>query len=397
MEACHRQAVADVAPFVYGSTAMLPKIACRFRANPRFAPTAAVPPGDGRARATIAAWPGYAATPLRSLAGVARALGVAAVLYKDEGGRFGVGSFKALGGAYGVFRLIERRGGAAGLTVATATDGNHGRSVAWGARSFGCRAVIYIPAHCSANRESALAALGATVVRTDAGYDDTVRRCAADAAANGWQIVSDTSWPGYAEVPAWVTDGYTVMTDEVAEALPPGAAPTHAFVQGGVGALAAAVCLGLHRRYAAAPPRVVVVEPDGAACLFASVAAGRAAAAPAPVHSVMAGLDCGETSPLAWDILDSRAAAFMTVPDTATAPCMRLLADAPFGDPAVVAGESAIAGLAGLIAAMADPAARAALGLGPASRVLLFGTERDTDPDIYARMVGRPASAVAAP
>ncbi|MGE0748574.1 MAG: diaminopropionate ammonia-lyase [Rhodospirillales bacterium] len=376
---------------------MLPPIACSFRPNPRGAPDAPAPPGDGRARAVIGAWPDYAPTPLRRLDGLARAIGCAAVLYKDEGGRFGLGSFKALGGAYGVSRLVERRGGAQGLTVATATDGNHGRSVAWGARLFGCRAVIYIPTHCSAHREQALAALGATVVRTDGGYDDAVRRCAADAAANGWQIVSDTSWPGYAEIPAWVTDGYTVMTDEIADALPAGAAPTHAFVQGGVGALAAAVCLGLHRRFAASPPAVVVVEPEGAACLFASVAAGRAAAAPAPVHSVMAGLDCGETSPLAWQVLDRRAAAFMTVPDSATAPCMRLLADAPFGDPPIVAGESAIAGLAGLIAAMADPAVRGALGLGPESRVLLFGTERDTDPDIYAKMVGRPSSMVAAP
>jgi diaminopropionate ammonia-lyase len=336
------------------------------------------------AKTEITAWPGYEPTPLVNLRGLAHALGIAAVHYKDEAGRFGLGSFKALGGAYGVQSIVGVHG--RGITVTTATDGNHGRSVAWGAQMFGCRAVIYVPVQCSVPRERAIARYGAEVVRTDAGYDETVRRCAADAARHGRFVVSDTSWPGYEEVPRTVTHGYAVMVDEALSQAD--AVPTHVFVQGGVGALAAAVAGHLWERLGPDRPRVIVVEPETAACLMESAKAGHAAAIAGDAVSVMAGLACGEASPLAWDVLDRGAFAFMTVADDVTAPCMRLLANSPYGDPAIIAGESAVAGLAGLMAAVGDVEARVTLGLDADSRVLLIGSEGATDPEIYAGMVG---------
>lgn len=337
------------------------------------------------AHAAIAAWDGYAPTPLRDLPAMAEALDLGQVLYKDEGGRFGLRSFKALGGAYAVDRLVAARG-REGLTVACATDGNHGRSVAWGARRAGVKAVIYIHEHVSEGRAEAIRSYGATVVREGRNYDDSVRACAQAAAANGWQVVSDTSWPGYEEVPKDVMQGYSVLSNEV-EAQ--GARPTHVFVQGGVGGVAAAVLSDSWERHGAARPTFVVVEPENAACLFESAKAGAVTAVGGDLDTIMAGLACGEPSILAWRILQPGVDAFMTVRDAAAADAMRQLATL-----GVVGGESGVAGLAGLIKAARDPALRSALGLDASSRVLCYGTEGATDPDVYRGIVGRSAEEV---
>jgi len=373
--------------------------------------------GFARAREVITRWPGYAPTPLVGLRGLARAMDVARLWYKDEGGRFGLGSFKALGGAYAVAELIlrrvaEQRPGeepsiealldgryrdvAERLVVACATDGNHGRSVAWGARLFGCRAVIYIHATVSEGRKQAIEAYGAEVRRVAGNYDDSVRQAAADAAAEGWTVVSDTSWPGYTEIPKDVMQGYGVMAMEALDQLPPEERPTHVFVQGGVGGLAAAACMQTWWRYGDERPRLVVVEPETAACLLASARAGGPAAIEGDLETVMAGLSCGEPSLIAWEILDEGADVFMTVPDHAAMATMRLLADGVDGDPPLVAGESAVAGLAGALALAAASELRNRLGLTHASRVLVFGTEGATDPELYERIVGRSADAVRA-
>jgi diaminopropionate ammonia-lyase len=344
------------------------------------------------ARAAIARWPGFAPTPLRRLDGLARAMGVAAVLYKDEAGRFGLKSFKALGGAYAVERQVAQHG--PGITVTCATDGNHGRSVAWGAQRCGCRCVIYIHATVSEGRKAAIEAYGAEMRRVAGNYDDSVRQAAADAAAQGWIVVSDTSYPGYMEIPRDVMQGYAVMAEEAIEQLQDGRVPSHVFVQGGVGGLAAAVCAQLWRHYATRRPRLVVVEPDAAACLLASCRAGAPTTITGDLETVMAGLSCGEPSRLAWQLLDEGADTFMTVPDHAALATMRLLADGVGGDFPVVAGESGVAGLAGAITVAAVERFRHEVGLGPESRVLLFGTEGDTDPQLYARIVGRTAAQV---
>lgn len=332
------------------------------------------------ARAEIASWPGYAPTPLVALPDIARSAGVARVDYKDESGRFGLGSFKALGGAYAVLRRIRAAGRPSKQIVVTcATDGNHGRSVAWGAQRFGCACVIYIHETVSQGRADAIAAYGAEIRRIPGTYDDAVRQAARDAAANGWIVVSDTSYPGYTDIPRDVMQGYAVMVEEALAALE--RPPTHVFVQAGVGGLAAAVCGDLWERLGDAKPRTIVVEPDRAACLFESAKQGRAANIGGALDTAMAGLACGETSLLAWDILEEGAADFLTVTDEAAFAAMRLLA------PDIVARESAVAGLAGLLGAAARPALAQALGLDGSSRVLLIGSEGDTDPDLYRKIV----------
>lgn len=199
--------------------------------------------GFAAAARAIAGWPGYAPTPLVPLPALARALGLASLAYKDERGRFGLKSFKALGGAYAVRRVLDRqRRPAAEVTVTCATDGNHGRSVAWGARLFGCKCVIFIHETVSEGRAEAIRRYGAEVVRVPGNYDDAVRHAAAEAARNGWFVVSDTSYEGYRDVPVDVMHGYGVMASEIVGQLPPGEIPTHVFVQAGVGALAAAIC-----------------------------------------------------------------------------------------------------------------------------------------------------------
>lgn len=363
------------------------------------------------ALAEISTWPGYEPTPLVSLDGLARELGVGALHYKDESRRFGLKSFKALGGAYAVLRLlqaeVERRtanrpsarelaNGAhsaltENMTVCCATDGNHGRSVAWGAQTFGCACVIFVHATVSQGRCDAIAAYGAEVRRVDGTYDDAVREAAAVAEREGWTVVSDTSYDGYMDIPRDVMAGYSVMASEAMWQIDE--APTHVFLQGGVGALAASVVALDWMKLGANRPMHVVVEPDRADCLYQSAVAGKPTPASGDLDTVMAGLSCGEVSLLAWAVLKDGAEAFMTVDDDAAKAMMRRLAG---GNPPVVAGESAVAGLAGLAQVMTDPAQTRSLDLSTASRVLIYGSEGDTDPELYAEIVGRSAAEVRA-
>lgn len=366
------------------------------------------------ARIEIAQWPGFASTPLHDLAGLAGEQGLGAIWYKDEGGRFGLGSFKALGGAYAVLRQLQKAVAAihglrpidvssadllAGkhaeivsrITVTCATDGNHGRSVAWGASLFGCACVIYIHAGVSAGRAQAIATYGARVERTGGNYDDSVRKAQQDATAHGWIVISDTSYPGYLEIPRDVMQGYSVMAAEALRQCPE--KPTHVFVQGGVGGLAAAVLAYLWEKDSDRPI-FVVVEPDQADCLYRSAEAGRPVVVEGALDTIMAGLACGEVSQIAWDILSVGADAFMTITDDSAADLMRCLAQTVGSDPAIVAGESAVAGLAGALLAHRDPKVAAELKLDAQSRILVFGSEGATDPAVYERIVGMPPAAV---
>ena len=351
--------------------------------------------------AEITAWPGYEPTPLHSLKALAQEIGLDAVLYKHEGARFGLGSFKALGGAYAAQRVLQRevsrrkgwkvslkeiRSGqfaedCAAITLVSATDGNHGRSLAWGCKRFGAPCRIYIHAEVSEGRAEAMRDLGADVIRIDGDYDASVALARQDADDNGWFVVSDTSWPGYSEPPRDVMSGYGVMTREMCRQM--ATAPSHVFLQGGVGGLAAGVTAGLRQHYGADAPRVVIVEPDRAACLFESARTGRATSVAIEEETIMAGLSCGEPSELAWDILAEEASDFLTIPDSLIAPTVRLLARPLAGDPAIEAGESAVAGLSALIAARQDPTLSQELGLTAASQVLLIGSEGVTDRAIF--------------
>ncbi len=363
---------------------------------------------DGRKRADdlLSLCPAHKPTPLCRLPGLAASLGVGEIAVKDEGQRLGLKSFKALGGAYAVMRLVLERASealgrpvhprdlmsssvrdiASNMTVACATDGNHGRSVAAGARLVGAPCVIFVHGGVSAERVAAIAAFGARIVRVDGGYDASVVEAARQADANGWTVVSDTSWDGYEEIPLTVMQGYTVMAGEAFDALD--APPTHIFIQAGVGGVAAAVAAHAAAVHGQAAPKIIVVEPERAACLFASAKAGRLTHAPHDEATIMGMLECHEPSPIAWEILAHLAVGFVTLPDEAAIDAMRRLARKLPGDPAIVAGESGGAGLAGLVACLADPAARDALGLGATSRILLFNTEGATDPALYRTFTG---------
>lgn len=358
-----------------------------------------------RAYEEITQWSGYAPTPLVSLEGLARALGVARIEYKDEGPRFGLGSFKALGGSYAALRVLQREivrrtgeevaleairegryaDACREITLVSATDGNHGRSLAWGCQRFGAPCRIYIHAEVSEGRAQAMRDLGAEVVRITGDYDDSVALAKAEAEANGWFVVSDTSWPGYSAPPRDVMAGYGVMVREACEAME--AAPTHVFLQGGVGGLAAAVAAALRQYWGAESPRVVVVEPELAACLIESARKGAATQVVIAEETIMAGLSCGEPSEMAWEVLREEATDFLTIPDSIVAPTVRFLARQETGDAKVEAGESAIAGLAALIAAQRDDTLWQALGLGANSRVLLIGSEGVTDPEIFRQIM----------
>lgn len=353
-------------------------------------------------------------TPLVSLPGLAAGLGVASIDIKDEGHRLGLGSFKALGGSYAVIRLVlEKASDAFGravdiselhsadiqavartMTVACATDGNHGRSVAQGAQLVGAKAAIFVHAGVSDERVAAIARYGADMIRVEGTYDDSVREAARVAEAKGWTIVSDTSWPGYERIPGLVMQGYTAIVREALRKMPE--PPTHVFIQSGVGGIAAAVSGHLALALGDRRPTFVVVDPARAACLFETARAGHPVRIAHGEPTVMAMLECYEPSLVAWRILSRTADAFMTVDEEDAVSVMNRLA-CPIGDdPAIIAGESGGVGLAGLIRAVADPAAKAALGVDSRSRIFLINTEGATDPKRYAEIVGMTPAQVSA-
>ena len=374
--------------------------------EPGDAATTVLSPRDfSRAVTEITSWPGYTETPLASLDTLAQQLGVGAIHYKHEGPRFGLGSFKALGGSYAAMRVLQRvlseqlghevtlegisagkhRDACAKITLVSATDGNHGRSLAWGCQRLGAPCRIYIHAEVSEGRAEAMRAYGAEIIRITGDYDASVALAREEAEQNGWYVVSDTSWPGYTEPPRDVMAGYGVMTREACEAMDQ--VPTHVFLQGGVGGLAASVAAGLRQYWGADSPRVVVVEPELAACLYESAKAGVATNFAIQDETIMAGLSCGEPSPMAWEILSQEASDYLTIPDSIVAPTVRLLARPTDGSDPIEAGESAVAGLAALMAACQNADLKSALGLDAESRVLLIGSEGVTDPEIYARIM----------
>ncbi len=358
------------------------------------------------AKHEITGWPGYAPTPVVSLPGLARAAFIARLDYKDEAHRFDLASFKALGGAYAVLRVLQDDlardgivvsaqdliGGAhrdlvAGITVCCATDGNHGRSVAWGAQMFGCACRIYIHENVSADREAAIADFGAIMMRLAGDYDASVRAAARDAAANGWHLVADTNAGGGSDmVPRLVMQGYTLIVDELIGQL--AEPPTHVFIPAGVGGLAAAIAGRWAKIAGADRPRMIVVEPQVADCVFRALRDGVPRAVEGNVNSFMACLSAGEVSPAAWPILRAVVDDAVAIDDGTAIDMMIGLAHGRWGDAALVSGESGCASVAAVLALADQPDLRAALALTPASRVLCIGSEGATAPDLWASVTG---------
>ncbi|HZW20326.1 diaminopropionate ammonia-lyase [Noviherbaspirillum sp.] len=365
----------------------------------------------------LSCWPmlSRGATPVWQLPGLARRLGVARISLKDESERSSLGSFKALGAPIALVRLILREKNGLPLspkglllgrhadvlrdfTVISATDGNHGRALAAAAKDIGCRCVIVLHRNVSVEREQAIAAYGADIVRIEGDYDASVVAAAEHAAEHGWHVVSDTSYEGYETVPRDVMQGYGTIAAELLAQESVGYKATspysHVFLQGGVGGLAAGVVSYLWERFGAQRPAFIVVEPVQADCLFQSAIQGAPARATGSVDSVMAGLACGETSPLAWRFLAPAVDFFQTVTDDEAVAAMRLLAEGNAEDIPVVGGESGVAGLAGLLALSEDAELRGQVGLDASSSILLVNTEGATAPSIYASLIGGPAEAV---
>lgn len=341
-------------------------------------------------RAFHATFPGYAVTPLREAPACAAGLGVARVRVKDETARMGLPAFKILGASWAVRRAVLARAGlgedagaslealrevCAGLgdarpRLCTATDGNHGRAVARMARLLGLRATIFMPAGAAQARVDGIAGEGAEVHVLGGGYDDAVARAAREADDGETLIISDTSWPGYTNVPRWVIEGYATLFDEIAEAID--APPTIAALPVGVGALAAA---GV-RHYAGSPTRLISVEPTRAACVLQSVEAGELRTVDAPEHSVMAGLQCETPSLVAWDELRHGFDAYVAIDDTRVPEALQLLQE-----DGIVAGETGASALAGLLFLRDRGELRAD------DRALVLCTEGATDPAGRARLL----------
>lgn len=371
---------------------------------------AALSPAEAeRARAFHRSFPMYAPTPLVRLDALARRLRLGAVYVKDESRRFGLNAFKVLGGSYAIARHIAAalgrdisqmshaallsdavREALGQTTFFTATDGNHGRGVAWAARELGQKAVIFMPRGTKPVRMQNIRALGAKVTIEDVNYDACVRMAGEHASRTpGGVLVQDTAWPGYEQMPLWVMQGYGTMAAEAAEQM--GRRPTHIFLQAGVGSMPGAVQGYFAGLYPENPPRVTVVEASAAACLYESARAGdgRPRSVGGDLATMMAGLACGVPNPIAFDVLKNHAFAFAACPDWVGAMGMRVLGAPLEEDGRVISGESGAAGLGLLYALMTGRAEglREALGLDETSVVLLFSTEGDTDPDNYRRVV----------
>lgn len=350
---------------------------------------------------------GYQPTPLHSLDNFARALGVDKVLVKDESQRFNLNAFKMLGGTWAVAQLLckiwqldiatfsfdaFRQQQRPPLTLATTTDGNHGRGVAWAAKALGQHAVIYMPKGSSAARVKHITDLGAECIVTDMNYDDTVRLTLRHARQKGWHMVQDTAWEGYEEIPTWIMQGYATLADEAVEQLDElGAAPpTHVLLQAGVGAMAAGVLGYLVDHYGPGSVRAVLVEPERADCLYRSGVQGEIVNVGGELNTIMAGLACGEPNPLGWPLLRNNVHHFISCEDRVAALGMRVLGNPLKGDRAIVSGESGAPGMGVLAAIVHHPQRHQLmqrLRLTSDSRVLIISTEGDTDPQHYREVV----------
>ena len=354
-------------------------------------------------------FPMYAPTPLALLPETANALGIGEIYVKNESYRFGLNAFKVLGGSYAIGNILSARLGRplsetgyavltsgenreklGDITFITATDGNHGRGVAWTASTLGQKSVVHMPKGTVPERLNNIRLAGADADIIDGNYDDAVRLSRTEAAENGWVIVQDTSWEGYEEIPAWIMQGYCTMGLEAYEQLPQ--KPTHIFLQAGVGSMAGTIAALFANLYGEDRPKVIIVEPNNADCFYRTAAAndGKTHIVTGDMKTIMAGLACGEPCGLAWDILRDYADHFIAFPDWAAAKGMRILGNPQGSDDRVISGESGASAFGCMAAILTEPelvTLKQELGLDETSRVLFFSTEGDTDRENYRKIV----------
>ncbi len=333
---------------------------------------------------SISKWKGYAPTPLISLNKLSKELNLKNIFYKDEHKRFNLKSFKALGGAYAVEKVSK---GNKDIIVATATAGNHGRSVAWGAKRLGLKCKIFISEFVSDARGEAMSKLGADVVKVKGNYEKSLIECIKQSTENSWQIVQDVAWKDYMIVPKYTMAGYTVMMREIADQINDEKI-THIILQAGVGGMAAAMVAGI-ARYLKNIPTIIVVEPDSAACVMESIKTGKIEKIDIKRESLMGGMSCGEVSLVPWEILKNSVKHCISLPDDDIAKTMKLLGNSSFSEEKIIAGENSAPGVISLISSCEDEVIKKKLQLNEKSNVLVFGCEGDTDQEMYKKLINQ--------
>ena len=336
------------------------------------------------AYSSISKWEGYSPTPLISLNKLSKELDLNKILYKDESKRFDLKSFKALGGAYAVEKVTQ---GNNNITIATATAGNHGRSVAWGARRLGLKCKIFISEFVSDARGQAMADLGADVIKVKGNYEKSLIECIKQSTENNWQIVQDVAWKDYMQVPTYTMAGYTVMMKEIVDQIN-NEKISHIILQAGVGGMAGAMVAGI-ARYLDNVPVTLVVEPDSAACVLESIKTGKIEKIDIKRESLMGGMSCGEVSLVPWEILKNSVKYCISLPDDDIAKTMKLLGNSNFSNQPIIAGENSAPGIISLIASCEDQNIKQKLDLDQSSNILIIGCEGDTDQEMYQKLVNQ--------
>ena len=334
------------------------------------------------AYSAISKWESYKPTPLLLLNKLSKELSLNQIYYKDESKRFDLKSFKALGGAYAVEKVTK---GNKEITVSTATAGNHGRSVAWGAKRLGLKCKIFISEFVSEARGKAMESLGAEVVKVKGNYENSLIECIKQSTENDWQIVQDVAWKDYMVVPTLTMAGYSVMMKEIVDQIN-NESITHIFLQAGVGGMAGAMVAGV-ARYLKNIPKIIVVEPDSAACVMKSIESGKIEKVQIVRESLMGGMSCGEPSLVPWKILKKSVNNCISLPDDDIGKAMKLFANASFGNDKIIAGENAAPGVISLIACCNDEKIKNSINLNSNSNVLLIGCEGDTDQEMYQKLL----------
>ena len=330
----------------------------------------------------ISNWKGYSPTPLIELNKLSKELHLNKIFYKDESKRFDLKSFKALGGAYAVEKISK---GNKEIVVATATAGNHGRSVAWGAKRLGLKCKIFISEFVTDARGKVMSDLGADVIKVKGNYENSLIECIKRSTQNNWQIVQDVAWKDYIQVPTYTMAGYTVMMKEIADQIN-NEKISHVILQAGVGGMAGAMVAGI-ARYLNYIPTTLVVEPDSAACVLESIKTGKIEKIDIKRESLMGGMSCGEVSLVPWEILKNSVKHCISLPDDDIAKTMKLLGNSSFSDEKITAGENSAPGVISLIASCEDQNVKENLQLEKKSNVLVIGCEGDTDKEMYKKLI----------
>ena len=330
----------------------------------------------------ISGWKNYNPTPLILLNKLSNDLNLKNIFYKDESKRFDLKSFKALGGAYAVEKISN---GKKDIVISTATAGNHGRSVAWGSKRLGLKCKIFISENVSDARGKAMEKLGAEVIKVKGNYENSLNECIKQSNKNNWQIVQDVAWENYMQVPKYTMAGYAVMMKEIVDQIDNNKI-THVFLQAGVGGMAGGMIAGI-ARYLQNIPTVIIVEPDSAACVMASIKAERIKKINIEKESLMGGMSCGEVSLVPWEILKNSIKYCVSLPDDNIGHAMKFLGNGNFSENKIIAGENAVPGVISLVASCKNDKAKKDLSLDENSNVLLIGCEGDTDEVMYNKLI----------